>query len=185
MMIARRRIIESLSKVARWIYKKGYSDFFEGSEGNVDRGLSFSAPSGQRLVLSPYNLKWVNITFPGGTEEHYEKYIGGYVNIGEPVATDIQHLYEITPYDFAPYKQIVIEVESGSGVIGYDTHPTIIEKEPDDTHIVNPRFKLEFNGAGKYVMDISKVNSANYICVGTTQYRYGSPRLIVSNLYFM
>lgn len=179
MMIARRRIIESLSKVARWIYKAGDSDFFEGSAGGRERGVSFSAPSGKRLVFSPYNLKWINTIFPDNIDEHYEKYIGGYTNIYDTLTTGSPR-----PYDFTPYKQIVIEVESGLGVIGYGTQPTFIEKKPDDIHIVNPPVKLEINGGGKYVMDISKVNSANYICVGTTQYKYGSPRLIVSNIYF-
>ena len=177
MMIARRRIIESISKVTRWLYKKGDNDFVFGNRAGPNEGLSFSAPSGQRLVLSPYLLKWVSSPIPS---ESYEKYIGGYVNIYNttaPTGTDNR-------YDFTPYKKLVIEVESGSGVIGYDTQPTIVEKKPDDTHIINPRFKLEFNGAGKYVMDISKVNTENYICVGTTQYEYGSPRLIVSNIYF-
>lgn len=168
---------ESLSKVTRWLYKKGDSDFIFGNRAGPNEGLSFSAPSGQRLVLSPYLLKWVSSPLP---TESYEKYIGGYVNIYNttaPTGTENR-------YDFTPYKQIVIEVESGSGVIGYDSNPIIIEKKPDDTHIVNPRFKLEFNGPGKYVMNISKVNTENYICVGTTQYEYGSPRLIVSNIYF-
>lgn len=179
MMIARRRIIESLSKVARWIYKAGDANFFEGSEAGADEGLSFTAPSGKRLVLSPTKLKWVEIIMPDGGKEHYEKDIGGYVNICDTLATGRRR-----PYDFTPYKQIVIEVESGSGIIGYGAKQTTIEQELDGIHIVNPPHKLEFNGAGKYVMDISKVNSANYICVGTNQYHYGAPRLIVSNIYF-
>ena len=179
MMIARRRMIESLSKVARWIYKAGNAKFFDGSAYGKNEGFSFSAPSGQRLVLSPYTLNWTTITIPGGDQTHHSKAIGGYVNIGDTLATG-----SLRPYNFAPYKQLVIEVESGSGIIGYGADQTIIEKESDGIHIVNPQFKLEFNGAGKYIMDISKVSSANYICVGTSQYKYGSPRLIVSNIYF-
>ena len=179
MMIARRRIIESLSKIARWIYKAGKAKFYEGSEAGKNEGLSFSAPSGQRLVLSPYTLRWAVVTAPGGGQTHLTKDIGGYVNIGDTLATG-----SLRPYDFAPYKQIVIEVESGSGIIGYGSKQTTIEQELDGIHIVNPPHKLEINGAGKYIMDISKVNASNYICVGTSQYKYGSPRLIVSNIYF-
>lgn len=178
MMIARRRMLESLSKVARWIYKAGNAKFFEGSEAGKNEGLTFSAPSGQRLVLSPYTLRWVVITIPGGDQTHLSKDIGGYVNIGDTLATG-----SLRPYDFAPYKQIVIEVESGSGIIGYGAKEISISKN-DDKHIINPSVKLEIKGGGKYVMDISKVNSANYIYVGTSQYKYGSPRLIVSNIYF-
>ena len=177
-MIARRRMIESLSKVARWIYKAGNAKFFEGSEAGENEGLSFSAPSGQKLVLSPYTLRWVTITVPGGDQTHHTKDIGGYVNIGDTLATG-----SLRPYDFAPYKQIVIEVESGKGIIGYGANQVSISKR-DDKHVINPSVKLQINGGGKYVMDISKVNSANYICVGTSQYAYGSPRLIISNIYF-
>ena len=178
MMIARRRIIESLSKVARWIYKAGDANFFEGSQAGADEGLSFTAPSGKRLVLSPTKLKWVEIIMPDGGKEHYEKDIGGYVNIGDTLATG-----SLRPYDFAPYKQIVIEVESGTGIIGYGANQTTVSKN-DDSHVINPTVKLEITGSGKYIMDISKVNSANYICVGTNQYKYGKPRLIISNIYF-
>ena len=175
MMIARRRMIESLSKVARWIYKSGNAKFYAGSDAGKNEGLSFSAPSGQRLVLSPFTRKWVVITVPGGEKEHYQIDIGGYVNIGDTLATG-----SLRPYDFAPYKQLVIEVESGSGIIGYGADQTT-ETNP---HVIEPPFKLVINGGGKYIMDISKVNSANYICVGSSQYKYGSPRLIVSNIYF-
>ena len=171
-------MIESLSKVARWIYKAGNAKFFEGSEAGENEGLSFSAPSGQKLVLSPYTLRWVTITVPGGDQTHHTKDIGGYVNIGDTLATG-----SLRPYDFAPYKQIVIEVESGKGIIGYGANQVSISKR-DDKHVINPSVKLQINGGGKYVMDISKVNSANYICVGTSQYAYGSPRLIISNIYF-
>lgn len=174
-MIARRRIIESLSKVARWIYKAGNAKFFEGSEMGKNEGLTFSAPSGQRLVLSPYTRRWVTITIPGGGQTHHSMDVGGYVNIGDTLATG-----SLRPYNFAPYKQIVIEVESGSGIIGYGADQTTDIRD----HIIDPPVKLEIKGGGKYVMDISKVNSANYICVGTSQYKYGSPRLIVSNIYF-
>lgn len=175
MMIARRRMIESLSKVARWIYKAGNAKFFAGSEAGKNEGLTFSAPSGQRLVFSPFTLKWVEISIPGGDKTHYSMDVGGYVNIGDTRATG-----SLRPYDFAPYKQIVIEVESGSGVIGYGADQTTIFRD----HIIDPPVKLEIKGGGKYVMDISKVNTANYICVGTSNYKYGSPRLIVSNIYF-
>lgn len=178
MMIARRRMIESLSKVARWIYKAGNAKFFEGSEEGKNEGLSFSAPSGQRLVLAPYTLRWTVITIPGGNQTHLQKDIGGYVNIGDTLATG-----SLRPYDFAPYKQIVIEVESGTGIIGYGANQTTVSKN-DDSHVINPTVKLEITGSGKYIMDISKVNSANYICVGTNQYKYGKPRLIISNIYF-
>ena len=178
MMIARRRMIESLSKVARWIYKAGNAKFFNGSEAGENEGLSFSAPSGQRLVLSPYTLNWVTITIPGGDQTHHSKAIGGYVNIGDTLATG-----SLRPYNFAPYKQLVIEVESGSGIIGYGANEISISKR-DDKHVINPPVKLVINGGGKYIMDISKVSSANYIYVGTSQYAYGSPRLIVSNIYF-
>ena len=178
MMIARRRMIESLSKVARWIYKAGNAKFFEGSEMGKNEGLSFSAPSGQRLVLAPYTLRWTVITIPGGGQTHLQKDIGGYVNIGDTLATG-----SLRPYDFAPYKQIVIEVESGTGIIGYGANQTTVSKN-DDSHVINPTVKLEITGSGKYIMDISKVNSANYICVGTNQYKYGKPRLIISNIYF-
>ena len=178
MMIARRRMIESLSKVARWIYKAGNAKFFEGSEMGKNEGVSFSAPSGQRLVLSPYTLRWVTITIPGGDQTHHTKDIGGYVNIGDTLATG-----SLRPYDFAPYKQIVIEVESGTGIIGYGANQTTVSKNGGD-RVINPTVKLEITGSGKYIMDISKVNSANYICVGTSQYKYASPRLIISNIYF-
>lgn len=178
MMIARRRIIESLSKVARWIYKAGNAKFFEGSDLGKNEGLSFSAPSGLRLVLSPYTLRWTVITIPGGEQTHLQKDIGGYVNIGDTLATG-----SLRPYDFAPYKQIVIEVESGTGIIGYGANQTTVSKDGGD-RVINPTVKLEITGSGKYIMDISKVNSANYICVGTNQYKYGKPRLIVSNIYF-
>ena len=178
MMIARRRMIESLSKVARWIYKAGNAKFSDGSAAGKNEGLSFSAPSGQRLVLSPYTLRWTVITIPGGEQTHLEKAIGGYVNIGDTLATG-----SLRPYDFAPYKQIVIEVESGTGIIGYGANQTTVSKN-DNEHVINPPVKLEITGAGKYIMDISKVNTANYICVGTNQYVYGRPRLIVSNIYF-
>lgn len=178
MMIARRRIIESLSKVARWIYKAGNRGFEGDSFAVLNEGLSFSAPSGQRLVLSPFYFEGVN-TYPDGTEERFEKYAGGYVNIGDKLEHD-----STFRYDFTPYKKLVIEVESGSGVIGYGPFTTRIPKD-ENTHIVNPQVKLEFNGPGKYVMDISKVNSLNLIVVGTSKYLYGSPRLIVSNIYFM
>ena len=177
-MIARRRMIESLSKVARWIYKAGNAKFYEGSEYGKNEGLSFSAPSGLRLVLAPYTLRWTVITIPGGSQTHLQKDIGGYVNIGDTLATG-----SLRPYDFAPYKQIVIEVESGTGIIGYGANQTTVSKN-DDSHVINPTVKLEITGSGKYIMDISKVNSANYICVGTNQYKYGKPRLIVSNIYF-
>ena len=177
-MIARRRMIESLSKVARWIYKAGNAKFFEGSEMGKNEGLSFSAPSGQRLVLSPYTLRWVTITIPGGDQTHHTKDIGGYVNIGDTLATG-----SLRPYNFAPYKQIVIEVESGRGIIGYGANEISI-KDNDDNHVINPPVKLVINGGGKYIMDITNVSSANYIYVGTSQYAYGSPRLIVSNIYF-
>ena len=178
MMIARRRMIESLSKVARWIYKAGNAKFFDGSAYGENEGLSFSAPSGQRLVLSPYTLNWVVVHIPGGDQTHHSKDIGGYVNIGDTLATG-----SLRPYNFAPYKQLVIEVESGRGIIGYGANQVSISKN-DDKHVINPSVKLEITGSGKYIMDISKVNSANYICVGTSQYAYGSPRLIVSNIYF-
>ena len=177
-MIARRRMIESLSKVSRWIYKAGNAKFYAGSDAGKNEGLSFSAPSGQRLVLSPYTLRWTVVHIPGGGQDHYTKDIGGYVNIGDTLATG-----SLRPYNFAPYKQIVIEVESGSGIIGYGADQITISKD-DDKHVINPPVKLEIRGGGKYIMDISKVNSANYICVGTSQYKYGTPRLIVSNIYF-
>ena len=177
-MIARRRMIESLSKVARWIYKAGNAKFFEGSEMGKNEGLSFSAPSGLRLMLSPYTLRWTVITIPGGEQTHLQKDIGGYVNIGDTLATG-----SLRPYDFAPYKQIVIEVESGTGIIGYGANQTTVSKDGGD-RVINPTVKLEITGSGKYIMDISKVNSANYICVGTNQYKYGKPRLIISNIYF-
>ena len=113
MMIARRRIIESLSKISRWIYKAGDADFFEGSKEGSNYGLSFSPIAARRLRLSPYTLHWVTIYVPGGDQVREEKQIGGYVNIGDTLATG-----ELRPYDFTPYKQIVIEVESGSGVVG-------------------------------------------------------------------
>ena len=178
MMIARRRMIESLSKVARWIYKAGNAKFYAGSDVGKNEGLSFSAPSGRRLVLSPFTRKWVTITIPGGEKEHHQIDLGGYVNIGDTLATG-----SLRPYDFAPYKQIVIEVESGSGIIGYEANQVSISKN-DDKHVINPSVKLQINGGGKYIMDISKVNTANYICVGSSEYKYGSPRLIVSNIYF-
>ena len=171
-------MIESLSKVARWIYKAGNAKFFEGSKEGENEGLSFSAPSGQRLVLSPYTLRWTVIHIPGGGQDHYSKDIGGYVNIGDTLATG-----SLRPYDFAPYKQIVIEVESGRGIIGYGANQITISND-DGKHVIDPPVQLVINGGGKYIMDISKVNSANYICVGTSQYKYGSPRLIVSNIYF-
>lgn len=171
-------MIESLSKVARWIYKAGNAKFYAGSDAGKNEGLSFSAPSGQRLVLSPYTQNWVTITVPGGGQTHHSKDIGGYVNIGDTLATG-----SLRPYNFAPYKQLVIEVESGSGIIGYGANEIII-RDRDDNHIINPSVKLQINGGGKYIMDISNVNSANYIYVGTNQYKYGSPRLIVSNIYF-
>ena len=171
-------MIESLSKVARWIYKAGNAKFFAGSEMGKNEGLSFSAPSGLRLVLAPYTLRWTVITIPGGEQTHLQKDIGGYVNIGDTLATG-----SLRPYDFAPYKQIVIEVESGTGIIGYGANQTTVSKNYAE-NVINPPVKLEITGSGKYIMDISKVNSANYICVGTNQYKYGKPRLIVSNIYF-
>ena len=171
-------MIESLSKVARWIYKAGNAKFFEGSEMGKNEGLSFSAPSGLRLMLSPYTLRWTVITIPGGEQTHLQKDIGGYVNIGDTLATG-----SLRPYDFAPYKQIIIEVESGTGIIGYGANQTTVSKDGGD-RVINPTVKLEITGSGKYIMDISKVNSANYICVGTNQYKYGKPRLIISNIYF-
>lgn len=168
-------MIESLSKVARWIYKAGNAKFYAGSDAGKNEGLSFSAPSGKRLVFSPYTLKWVNITVPGGEKEHYQIDVGGYVNIGDTLATG-----SLRPYNFAPYKQIVIEVESGNGIIGYGADQTT----SFNPHVIDPPVKLEIRGGGKYVMDISKVNTENYICVGTSEYKYGNPRLIVSNIYF-
>ena len=179
MMIARRRIIESLSKIARWIYKAGDGDFFEGSKEGENYGVSFSPITARRLKLSPYTLKWDTWYVPSGETVKEEKQIGGYVNIGDTLATG-----SLRPYDFSPYKQLVIEVESGSGVIGYGAKQTTIEKELDGTHIVNPPIKLEINGAGKYIMDISRVNSSNYICVGSNQFIYGAPQLVISNIYF-
>lgn len=175
-------MIESLSKVARWIYKAGNAKFFDNSEAGENEGFSFSAPSGQRLVLSPTTLNWVTISVGGGGGTHHSKEIGGYVNIGVNIG-DTPATSSLRPYNFAPYKQIVIEVESGKGIIGYGANQITITKK-DDKHIINPSVKLQINGGGKYVMDISKVNTANYICVGTSQYAYGSPRLIVSNIYF-
>ena len=179
MMIARRRIIESLSKIARWIYKAGDGDFFEGSKEGENYGVSFSPITARRLKLSPYTLKWDTWYVPSGETVKEEKQIGGYVNIGDTLATG-----SLRPYDFSPYKQLVIDVESGSGVIGYGAKQTTIEKELDNIHIVNPPIKLEINGAGKYIMDISRVNSSNYICVGSNQFIYGTPQLIISNIYF-
>ena len=180
MMIARRRIIESLSKIARWIYKAGDADFFEGSKGaEKSYGLSFSPAGARRLKLSPYTLSWITWYVPTGEQIREEKQIGGYVNIGDTLATG-----SLRPYDFSPYKQLVIEVESGSGVIGYGAQQTNITEKLDDTHVVNPPIKLELNGAGKYIMDISRVNSANYICVGSNQFIYGAPQLVISNIYF-
>ena len=179
MVIARRRIIESLSKIARWIYKAGDGDFFEGSKEGENYGISFSPITARRLKLSPYTLKWDTWYVPSGETIKEEKQIGGYVNIGDTLATG-----SLRPYDFSPYKQLVIEVESGSGVIGYGAKQTTIEKELDGTHIVNPPIKLEINGAGKYIMDISRVNSSNYICVGSNQFIYGAPQLVISNIYF-
>ena len=179
MMIARRRIIESLSKIARWIYKAGDGDFFEGSKEGENYGVSFSPITARRLKLSPYTLKWDTWYVPSGETVKEEKQIGGYVNIGDTLATG-----SLRPYDFSPYKQLVIEVESGSGVIGYGAKQTTIEKELDGIHIVNPPIKLELNGAGKYIMDISRVNTSNYICVGSNQFIYGTPQLVISNIYF-
>ena len=178
MMIARRRIIESLSKIARWIYKAGDANFFEGSKEGKNYGLSFSPVGARKLKLSPYTLHWVTIYIPTGEQIREEKQIGGYVNIGDTLATG-----SLRPYNFAPYKQLVIEVESGRGIIGYGANQVSISKN-DDKHVINPSVKLEITGSGKYIMDISKVNSANYVCVGTNQYKYGKPRLIVSNIYF-
>ena len=179
MMIARRRIIESLSKIARWIYKAGDANFFEGSKEGKNYGLSFSPIGARRLKLSPYTLHWVTIYVPTGEQIREEKQIGGYVNIGDTLATG-----SLRPYDFSPYNQLVIEVESGSGVIGYGAQQTNITEKLDDTHIVNPPIKLEINGAGKYIMDISRVNTSNYICVGSNQFIYGAPQLVISNIYF-
>ena len=179
MMIARRRIIESLSKIARWIYKAGDGDFFEGSKEGENYGVSFSPITARRLKLSPYTLKWETWYVPSGETVKEEKQIGGYVNIGDTLATG-----SLRPYDFSPYKQLVIEVESGSGVIGYGAKQTTIEKERDGIHIVNPPIKLEINVAGKYIMDISRVNTSNYICVGSNQFIYGAPQLVISNIYF-
>ena len=179
MMIARRRIIESLSKISRWIYKAGDGDFFEGSKEGENYGVSFSPITARRLKLSPYTLKWETWYVPSGETVKEEKQIGGYVNIGDTLATG-----SLRPYDFSPYKQLVIEVESGSGVIGYGAKQTTIKKELDGTHIVNPPIKLEINGAGKYIMDISRVNTSNYICVGSNQFIYGAPQLVISNIYF-
>ena len=179
MMIARRRIIESLSKIARWIYKAGDGDFFEGSKEGENYGVSFSPITARRLKLSPYTLKWETWYVPSGETVKEEKQIGGYVNIGDTLA-----IGSLRPYDFSPYKQLVIEVESGSGVIGYGAKQTTIEKELDGIHIVNPPIKLEINGAGKYIMDISRVNTSNYICVGSNQFIYGAPQLVISNIYF-
>ena len=180
MMIARRRIIESLSKIARWIYKAGDANFFEGSEeAGKSYGLSFSPAGARRLKLSPYTLSWQTWYVPSGETIREEKQIGGYVNIGDTLATG-----SLRPYDFSPYKQLVIEVESGSGVIGYGTQRTIINEELDGIHVVNPPIKLELNGAGKYIMDISRVNSSNYICVGSNHFIYGAPQLVISNIYF-
>ena len=179
MMIARRRIIESLSKITRWIYKAGDGDFFEGSKEGENYGVSFSPITARRLKLSPYTLKWDRWYVPSGETVKEEKQIGGYVNIGDTLATG-----SLRPYDFSPYKQLVIEVESGSGVIGDGAKQTTIEKELDGTHVVNPPIKLELNGAGKYIMDISRVNSSNYICVGSNQFIYGAPQLVISNIYF-
>ena len=178
-MIARRRIIESLSKIARWIYKAGDGDFFEGSKEGENYGVSFSPITARRLKLSPYTLKWQTWHVPSGETTREEKQIGGYVNIGDTLATG-----SLRPYDFSPYKQLVIEVESGSGVIGYGAKQTTIEKELDGIHIVNPPIKLEISGAGKYIMDISRVNTSNYICVGSNQFIYGAPQLVISNIYF-
>ena len=178
-MIARRRIIESLSKIARWIYKAGDGDFFDGSKEGENYGVSFSPITARRLKLSPYTLKWETWYVPSGETVKEEKQIGGYVNIGDTLSTG-----SLRPYDFSPYKQLVIEVESGSGVIGYGAKQTTIEKELDGTHIVNPPIKLEINGAGKYIMDISRVNTSNYICVGSNQFIYGAPQLVISNIYF-
>lgn len=180
MMIARRRIIESLSKIARWIYKAGDANFFEGSEeAGKSYGLSFWHAGVRRLTLSPYTLHWQTIHVPGGETTRDEKQIGGYVNIGDTLATG-----SLRPYDFSPYKQLVIEVESGSGIIGYGPQKTVIQDELDGIHVVNPPIKLELNGAGKYIMDISRVNSSNYICVGSNQFVYGAPQLVISNIYF-
>ena len=152
MMIARRRIIESLSKIARWIYKAGDADFFEGSKGvsegaGKSYGLSFWHAGARRLKLSPYTLSWITIHIPSGEQVREEKQIGGYVNIGDTLATG-----SLRPYDFSPYNQLVIEVESGSGVIGYGAQKTTITLELDGTHVVNPPVKLKLNGAGKYII---------------------------------
>ena len=86
MMIARRRIIESLSKIARWIYKAGDANFFEGSKEGKNYGLSFSPVGARRLKLSPYTLHWVTIYVPSGEQIRAEKQIGGYANIGDTLA---------------------------------------------------------------------------------------------------
>ena len=73
MMIARRRIIESLSKISRWIYKAGGTEFYEGSKEGKNYGLSFSPMAARRLRLSPYTLHWVTIYVPSGEQIREEK----------------------------------------------------------------------------------------------------------------
>lgn len=180
MIIARRRIIESLSKIAQWIYKAGDGDFYEGSLAGKNYGMSFLPNEAKRLRLAPTTLKWVTIYVPSGEQVKEEKDIGGYVDVGalrtgsdKPVA-----------YDFSPFKQLVVEVESGTGVFGYGARQIEITEKLDGTHIIDPPIKMEITGAGKYVMDISRVNTSNYVAIGNNQFIYGAPRLIISNVYF-
>lgn len=179
MQVARRRLIESLSKIMRFIYKAGDSYFYEGSEAGKNYGMSFSPVNKRRLTFSPYTLHWVTIYIPSGEQIREEKQIGGYANIGDTSETG-----KLTGYDFSPYKELVIEVESGSGVAGYSQTQTNITEKLDNTHIIDPTIKLEIYGAGKYVFDIRNVNTRNYVVVGSNQFIYGAPQLVISNIYF-
>ena len=176
-------MIESLSKIIEWIYKLNELTFSFGVTGEA-KGIAFPLISGKnRFRISSATMDGIiiHVKEDGTTEKiPYEKDVAGYCNIAKGYDSPAQLKY--VPYDFSLYKRIVIEVQSGNGYVGYCNAMQSISTLNDKQFVEVPN-KTEINGAGKYKIDISKINSTNYIILSSADVNYQYP-LVINNIYF-
>lgn len=183
-------MIESLSRVKLWVFKYGTpslepdNSFYESETQQRRNGLTISGTTAQNnftIQCIPIERSWDVINVPTGNVEHMEKKIGGYGNIGS-----VESSPTARAYDFSKFKTLVFDIEAGSGVVGYSERAVSIpdEDEPPFQNVIKIRNSVVVTGTGKYKIDIRNVNSTNYICFGSTNYTYGSPKLIIKNIYF-
>lgn len=176
-------MIESLSKIIEWVYKLNELTFSFGVAGEA-KGIAFPFISGKnRFRISSATMEgiYLHVKDDGTTEQiPYEKDVAGYCNIAKENASPAQQSY--SPYDFSLYKWIVIEVQSGNGYAGFSNRMKYISTSDDKQFIEVPN-KIEINGTGKYKIDISKINSLNYIILSSADVNYQYP-LVINNIYF-